>query len=71
MTEFRLEELKEAHRSLASTLQKCEKVALSPRLGQSQRTINARRIAGLRVALALIEQELSQYTGGSEATQPA
>ena len=50
------EELKEAHRALLSTLNKCEKMEME-KLGKSQRTLLERRIAALKVALALIERE--------------
>jgi len=56
MPEFTREELSEAHRSLLSTLKKCEKID-SEKLGKSQQTLLERRIAALKVALALIEKE--------------
>jgi hypothetical protein len=56
MSEFSPEELKEAHRALLSTLGKCEKMDRE-KLGKSQRTLLERRIAALKVALTLIEQE--------------
>lgn len=55
MMEFTLEELSEAHRALLSTLRKCEKIDLS-KLGKSQQTLLERRIAALKIALALIEK---------------
>ena len=54
---FTAEELTEAHRSLLSTLNKCEKVLESEKLPQSQRTLTERRVAALKIALALIEKE--------------
>ena len=54
---FTAEELSEAHRSLLSTLKKCEKVLESDKLPQSQRTLTERRVAALKLALALIERE--------------
>ncbi len=56
MLEFSTEELSEAHRSLLSTLHKCEKMDID-KLGKSQRTLLERRIAALKVALVLIEKE--------------
>jgi RimJ/RimL family protein N-acetyltransferase len=54
---FAAEELSEAHRSLLSTLKKCEKVLESEKLPQSQRTLTERRVAALKLALILIEKE--------------
>jgi hypothetical protein len=54
------DELAEAHRSLLSTLKKCEKVLESEKLPQSQRTLTEHRVAALKIALALIEKEQSQ-----------
>ena len=51
-----MEELSEAHRALLSTLRKCEKMDAA-RLGKSQQTLLERRIAALKIALALIEKE--------------
>ena len=62
MTEFTYEELSEAHSALLSTLKKCEKID-SEKLGKSQQTLLERRIAALKVALALIEKE-QKGTGG-------
>jgi len=53
---FTKEQLEEAHRALLSTLHKCEKMD-AEKLGASQRTLLERRIAALKVALALIEKE--------------
>ena len=50
------DELSEAHRALLSTLKKCEKMDMA-KLGKSQQTLLTRRIAALRIALALIEKE--------------
>jgi len=57
MAGFTAEELTEAHRSLLSTLKKCEKVLASDKLPQPQRTLTERRVAALHIALALIERE--------------
>ncbi len=56
MADFTMEELSEAHRALLSTLRKCEKMDAA-RLGKSQQTLLERRIAALKIALALIERE--------------
>lgn len=53
---FSAEELQEAHRALLSTLRKCEKID-SAKLGKSQQTLLERRVAALKIALALIEKE--------------
>ena len=52
-------ELVEAHRSLLSTLRKCEKIDLD-NLAASQRTILERRISALKIALGLIDKEMAQ-----------
>ena len=61
-TEFTLEELSEAHRALLSTLHKCEKIDTA-KLGKSQQTLLERRIAALKIALALIEKEQEAKNG--------
>lgn len=58
MSAFSELELNEAHRALLSTLKKCEKVQGNALLGKSQKTLLERRIAAIKVALALIEKEL-------------
>jgi hypothetical protein len=55
-------ELAEAHRAIASTLGKCEKIVPKLRPGTAQHTLLDRRIRALEIALALIERELA---GGS------
>ena len=57
MASFTTTELQEAHRALSSTLMKCEKID-AVKLGLSQRTYLMQRIAALKVALALIDDEL-------------
>lgn len=59
MTDFTAEELSEAHRALLSTLKKCENID-AQKLGKSQQTLLMRRIAALKIALALIEKEQGQ-----------
>jgi len=54
--DFTKGELEEAYRALLSTLRKCEKMD-AEKLGASQRTLLERRIAALKVALALMEKE--------------
>lgn len=58
METFTSEELYEAHRALLSTRLKCEKIDTT-KLGKSQQTLLERRIAALKIALTLIEKELS------------
>ena len=62
MPDFTTEELSEAHRALLSTLLKCEKMDAA-KLGKSQQTLLERRIAALKVALALIEKEKTAKAG--------
>ncbi|MDK9712352.1 hypothetical protein [Acidaminobacter sp.] len=59
MTDYTAEELSEAHRALLSTLLKCENMELA-KMGKSQQTLLVRRIAALKLALALIEKEQGQ-----------
>lgn len=63
MADFTPDALSEVHRALLSTLYKCEKIDTA-KLGQSQRTLLKRRIAALKVALALIEKEQAQEEKG-------
>lgn len=51
-------ELREARRSIASTLSKCEKALTRLTPGRSQHTLTARRIDAFRLALRLIDREL-------------
>jgi hypothetical protein len=60
MPDYTTEELAEAHRSLSSTLRKCEKVLESAKLPQSQRTLMERRVTALKIALTLINREQSK-----------
>lgn len=53
---FTPEKLGEARRSLLSTLNKCERIDLQM-LGKPQRTMLEKRIAALKIALALIVKE--------------
>jgi len=54
--QFEVTELWEAQRALLSTLHKCEKIETG-KLGKSQQTLLSKRIAALKIALALIEKE--------------
>jgi len=54
---FSKAELDAAHCALLSTLRKCEKIDLDKQ-AKSQRTLLERRIAALKIALALIEREI-------------
>jgi hypothetical protein len=65
MPDFTSEELSEAHRALLSTLHKCEKMDAA-KLGKSQQTLLERRIAALKVALTLIEQQQGQKERGEK-----
>ena len=66
MPDFTPDELSEAHRALLSTLLKCEKMDIA-KLGKSQQTLLKRRIAALKVALALIEKEQNHIVRGETA----
>jgi len=66
MADFTMEELSEAHRALLSTLRKCEKMDAA-RLGKSQQTLLERRIAALKIALALIEEEQDHKKRGENS----
>ena len=59
---FTAGELSEARRSLLSAMMKCEVILENNKLPQSQRTLTERRVAALKIALALIERE---QTGGN------
>lgn len=65
LPDFTSEELSEAHRALLSTLHKCEKMDAA-KLGKSQQTLLERRIAALKVALTLIEQQQGQKERGEK-----
>ncbi|MCL2873944.1 MAG: hypothetical protein FWE29_03330 [Defluviitaleaceae bacterium] len=56
---YSTEKLKEAHRSLLSTLCKCEKIDLQKQAA-AQQTLLKRRIAALKIALVLIEREVAE-----------
>lgn len=60
MTDFTPTQLSEAHRALASTLAKCEKILAGGKLRGAQHTLTLRRVEALRLALALIEREQSR-----------
>jgi hypothetical protein len=55
-------ELREALRSLESTLQKCEKVLPKLKQGSAQSTLLTRRVKALVMANALIAQELERVS---------
>ncbi|MDR2620609.1 MAG: hypothetical protein LBC29_05785 [Propionibacteriaceae bacterium] len=57
MREYTGQELELAKSSIASTLQKCEKMQAGGKLQSAQKTLNDRRVDALRIALALIEKE--------------
>ncbi len=58
MDNFTKEDLEEALRSIASTINKCEKVQPKLKQGTSQYTLLERRIKALYIASALIKREL-------------
>jgi len=60
MTNYTKTELEEAKTALTSTLRKCEKIQDGKKLGASQQTLLDRRIRALRLALELIEKEMSE-----------
>jgi len=58
-TSKRCTELADAHKALRSIMQKCEKINLD-NLTKSRRTLLERRIAALKIALDLVDNELAQ-----------
>lgn len=58
MMHYTKEQLEQAHRSIESTLHKCEKALENLKAGTSQWTLTQRRIEAFRLSLALIEREL-------------
>jgi len=58
MNHYREAELKEAIRSIESTLGKCEKVLPKLKQGTSQHTLLVRRIKAFQIALSLIKEKL-------------
>jgi DNA-binding transcriptional regulator YiaG len=63
MGKYSKAEFEEAKTALTSTLHKCEKIDESKKLGKSQQTLLDRRIKALRLALELIEKEMSETFG--------
>jgi hypothetical protein len=60
MDSYAKEELEEAHRAIASTISKCEKVLPKLKPGTSQHTLLIRRIKALRISLSLITKALEE-----------
>lgn len=60
MDNYTKEELEEALRAIASTINKCEKVLPKLKQGTSQHTLLIRRIKALHIALTLITKELEE-----------
>lgn len=60
MNNYTKEELEEAHRAIASTISKCEKVLPKLRPGTSQHTLLIRRIKALNISLTLITREMEE-----------
>jgi hypothetical protein len=58
MNHYSNEELKEAIRSIESTINKCEKVLPKLKQGTSQHTLLARRIKAFQIALSLMKEKL-------------
>jgi len=58
MNHYSEEELKEAIRSIESTISKCEKVLPKLRQGTSQHTLLIRRIKAFQIALSLLKEKL-------------
>gem|GEM_PF-824559 len=56
----RQHELREALRSINSTIEKCEKAILKLNEGTSQHTLTKRRIEAFYIAVSLIERELRE-----------
>ncbi len=60
MDNYTKEELEEALRAIASTINKCEKVLPKLKQGTSLHTLLIRRIKALHIALTLITRELEE-----------
>lgn len=60
MNNYSDEELKEAIRSIESTISKCEKVMPKMKQGTSQYTLLVRRIKAFQIALSLIKEKLER-----------
>ena len=60
MAKFDADELLEARRAIASLVGKCEKAFDKLTEGTSQHTLMKRRLAAFHVALALIDEKLTQ-----------
>lgn len=58
MNNYSEEELKEAIRSIESTVSKCEKVLPKLKQGTSQYTLLVRRIKAFQIALSLINEKI-------------
>lgn len=60
MDNYTKEELEEALRAIASTINKCEKVLPKLKQGTAQHTLLQRRIKAFHIALILITRELEE-----------
>ena len=60
MENYSTEELEEALRAIASTINKCEKVMPKLKQGTAQHTLLLRRIKALSIAEELIRRELTK-----------
>jgi len=60
-------ELKEAFKSIFSTLSKCEKAFEKLKQGTPQHTLLKKRIDAFRIALALIEAEIDRSISKGES----
>lgn len=58
MNNYSEEELKEAIRSIESTVSKCEKILPKLKQGTSQYTLLVRRIKAFQIALSLINEKI-------------
>ena len=58
MEEYSKTELREAHRTILSTLSKCEKAEPKIKEGTAQKTLIIRRITAFKIALSLIEKSI-------------
>lgn len=58
MNNYSEEEMKEAIRSIESTISKCEKVLPKLKQGTSQHTLLVRRIKAFQIASSLIKEKL-------------
>jgi len=61
MSDYTIDELKEALRAIESTINKCEKVLPKIKEGTPQHTLLTRRIKAFKIAAEFIEKEIENF----------